>query len=233
MDGDLALWYARSRLSTNDFERGLRQQRILQAIFSQSLDTNLLAELPDLWQAYQHNIETDMGLPLLLELAAIAPTIAENGIRHLTLPLAALQGWREPATGGAVQLLQWETAEPTLNQLMQPPALNRAANTALTVAVVTKDEILYRQTADNLTWYGFVPKYEPTDVSKAKTEIVYYGRNRKGSYDWLLSWLFHQETADIITTIDETSDVAYRVWLGEDNNPCLSYLQAPSADSGE
>jgi hypothetical protein len=78
-----------------------------------------------------------------------------------------------------------------------------------------------------------VPKYEPTDVSKAKPEIVYYGRNRKGSYDWLLSWLFHQETADIITTIDETSDVAYRVWLGEDNNPCLSYLQAPSADSGE
>jgi LCP family protein required for cell wall assembly len=233
MDGDLALWYARSRLSTNDFERGLRQQRILQAIFSQSLDTNLLAELPDLWQAYQHNIETDMGLPLLLELAAIAPTIAENGIRHLTLPLAALQGWREPATGGAVQLLQWETAEPTLNQLMQPPALNRAANTALTVAVVTKDEILYRQTADNLAWYGFVPKYELTDVSRTRTEIVYYGRNRKGSYDWLLSWLFHQEAANIITATDETSDVAYRVWLGEDANPCLAYLQAPSAGSAE
>jgi LCP family protein required for cell wall assembly len=139
MDGDLALWYARSRRSTNDFERGLRQQRILQAIFNQSLDADLLAELPDLWQAYQANIETDMDLPLLLELAVMAPAIAENGIRHLTLPLAALQGWREPATGGAVQLLQWEAAEPTLNQLMQPPALNRAANTALTVAVVTKD----------------------------------------------------------------------------------------------
>ena len=233
MDGDLALWFARSRRSSNDFERGLRQQRILQAIFRQSLDRGLLAQLPDLWQAYQQNVETDMHLSLLLELAAMAPAIAENGIKHLTLPLAALQPWRDPATGGAVQLLQWEAAEPTLNQFMQPPALNRAAGPGLIVAVVTDDEILYRQVADNLTWYGFASQYEPADGPIARTEIVYYGRNRKGAYDWLLSWLFHREKAEITTIPDETSDVAYRVWLGQDANPCLSYLQAPNAGSEE
>ena len=231
MDGDLALWFARSRRSSNDFERGLRQQRILQAIFRQSLDSGLLAQLPDLWQAYQQNIETDMSLPLLLELAAMAPAIAENGIRHLTLPLAALQPWRDPATGGAVQLLQWQAAEATLDQLMQLPALNRAAGPGLTVAVVTDDEILYQQMADNLTWYGFAPLYEAAEEPIARTEIVYYGRNRKGAYDWLLSWLFHQETAEITTIPDQTSDVVYRVWLGQDANPCLNYLQAPNAGS--
>jgi anionic cell wall polymer biosynthesis LytR-Cps2A-Psr (LCP) family protein len=30
MDGDLALWYARSRLTTTDFDRGRRQQQLLQ-----------------------------------------------------------------------------------------------------------------------------------------------------------------------------------------------------------
>jgi hypothetical protein len=163
----------------------------------------------------------------------MAPAIAENGIKHLTLPLAALQPWRDPATGGAVQLLVWEAAEPTLDQLMQPPALNRAAGPGLTVAVVTGDEILYRQMADNLTWYGFTPLHEAADGPTARTEIVYYGRNRKGAYDWLLGWLFHRETAEITTISDETSDVVYRVWLGQDANPCLNYLQAPNAGSEE
>lgn len=230
VDGDLALWYARSRRSTNDFERGLRQQRVLQAIFDQSLQADLLPQLPQLWQAYQHNVETDMDLPLLLELASLAPAIAENGIRHLTLPLASLRSWRDPATGAAVQLLDWQTAAPTFSQLMQPPALNRATSTALNVAVVTNDFTLYRQTADNLLWFGFLPQYEPTDTVPDHTEIAYYGRNRKGSYDWLLSWLFHRETADIALTPDESSPVAYRVWLGHDTNPCLSYLQSPSGE---
>ena len=229
MDGDLALWFARSRRSTNDFERGLRQQRVLQAIFQQSLQADILSELPDLWQAYQHNIETDMSLSLLVELASLAPTIAENGIRHLTLPLASLRSWRDPANGASVQLLDWETAAPVLSQLMQPPALNRATGPGLVVAVVTDDMVLYRQTADNLAWFGFMPQHEAMHVTSEHTQITYYGPNRKGSYDWLLSWLFHRETADIALAPDEDSDVDYRVWLGHDTNPCLPYLQSPQA----
>ncbi|MCP4360568.1 MAG: LCP family protein [Chloroflexi bacterium] len=228
MDGDLALWFARSRRTTNDFERGLRQQRVLQAIFNQGMSRELLPQLPDLWAAYQHNIETDMSLPLMLELAALAPTIQQNGIQHLTLPYEALTSWRSP-TGGAVQLLQWETAAETLHRLMQPPLLNRSQHPSLTVEVVTSDYIMYRQIADNLAWYGFMPQYAPaTQSDPPQTSIEYFGPNRKGSYDWLLSWLFHQEANNIYTVTDETSAVDYRVTLGQDANPCLSYLQSPA-----
>jgi hypothetical protein len=200
---------------------------VLQAILQQSLRLDVLADLPDLWQAYQHNIETDMSLPLLLELAAMAPDIQANGISHLTLPAEALRAWQDTG-GSSVQLLQWETAAATLNRLMQPAALNRATGPTLTVAVVTNDYILYRQMADNLAWYGFVPQYEEATTVPARTEIVYYGRNRKGSYDWLLSWLFHHQPADITDTPHDTNSVDYRVWLGADANPCLSYLQGAS-----
>ena len=37
MDGDLALWYARSRQKSSDFDRGRRQQEVLRALFVQAL----------------------------------------------------------------------------------------------------------------------------------------------------------------------------------------------------
>src|SRR5512138_3398922 len=46
MDGDLALWYARSRQKSSDFDRGRRQQEVLRAIFVQALQSGTLARIP-------------------------------------------------------------------------------------------------------------------------------------------------------------------------------------------
>ena len=231
MDGELALWYVRSRRTTNDFERGQRQQQLLRAIFNKGLSLDLLPELPQLWQTYQETIETDMTLPLLLELAALAPAVQENGIQHLVLAGESVRAWREPGSGAAVQLLQWEEASATLARVMQPPLLNRASRPPLTVEVVTDDIIMYRQMAHNLAWYGFVPVWgQPEEPSPTRTRIEYFAPNRKESYDWLLSWLFHQQPDEILLQA-ETPEAAnsYRVILGADANPCLSQLEAPVA----
>ncbi|HRQ39141.1 MAG TPA: LCP family protein [Chloroflexota bacterium] len=225
MDGDLALWYARSRRTTNDFERGLRQQRILQAIFNKGLALDMLPQLPNLWTAYKQHVETDIPLTVMLELATLAPAVQANGIQHMTLPYAALKSWRDPA-GGSVQLLQWAEAEPTLRRVMEPPALNRAVRPSLTVEVVTADYILYRQMADNLAWYGFVPQYTAATETPARTTIEQFVPNLKGADAELLSWLFHRQPADI-TLSSEAGEATYRVTLGYDANPCLSFLQPP------
>ena len=44
MDGDLALWYARSRSKSSDFDRGRRQQEVLRYIFQKALQTDTLAK---------------------------------------------------------------------------------------------------------------------------------------------------------------------------------------------
>lgn len=226
MDGDLALWFARSRRTTNDFERGLRQQRVLQAILNKGINLDLLPQLPDLWAAYQHNIETDMPLSVMLELAALATAVEQNGIEHLTLPLAAFQSWRAP-DGGSVQLLQWPEAEPVLQQVMQPPTLNRANRPPIVVEVVTSDYIMYRQMADNLAWYGFVPQHTAVaEPDPPHTTIEFFGPNRKGSYDWLISWLFHHQPESVLLSA-EAKEVDFRVTLGQDADPCLSYLLTP------
>ena len=231
MDGDLALWYVRSRRTTNDFERGQRQQQLLRAMLNKGLSLDLLPELPGLWQTFQETIETDMSLPVLLELAALAPTVQENGIQHLALAGESVRAWREPGSGAAVQLLQWPEASKTLARVMQPPLLNRANRPPLTVEVVTDDFIMYRQMAHNLAWYGFVPVWHQADEPPpARTRIEYFAPNFKESYDWLLSWLFHQHPEDILLRTETSGEgIAYRVTLGADANPCLSQLEAPLA----
>jgi LCP family protein required for cell wall assembly len=232
MDGDLALWYVRSRRTTNDFERGQRQQQLLRAIFDKGLSLDLLPQLPQLWQTYQETIETDMDLPLLLELAALAPAVQENGMQHLALAGDSIRAWREPG-GAAVQLLQWSEAAPTLARVMQPPVLNRANRPPLVVEVVTDDTIMYQQMAHNLAWYGFVPVWSQREEPlPARTRIEYFAPNFKESYDWLLSWLFHRQPEDILLQTETSNTTNYRVTLGADANPCLSQLEAPLAPGG-
>lgn len=232
MDGDLALWYARSRRTTNDFERGRRQQQVLRAIFDRGLDQNIIADIPDLWRVYREAVETDLTLPVVLELAALAPAVRENGVQHLAIAGDAVRSWQEPGTGWSTQLLRPETAVPILRRVMQPPALNRANRPPIIVEIVTDNEDLYRQMAENLSWYGFVPRFAPaSDPPPAHTRIDYFGPNLKGSYSDLLSWLFKQTATAVNLTPDAASSANYRVTLGYDADPCLPSFVAPVGEN--
>ncbi len=230
MDGDLALWYVRSRRTSNDFERGRRQQQMLRAMLARGIDLDLISRAPELWDAWRETVETDMTLPAVLQLAAIAPQVRENGIQNLYLSYGPVRAWTEPDSGASLQLLVWEQAEPVLAALMQPPILNRAARAPITVEVISDDNyIMYRLAADNLAWHGFAPVYGEGDGEMpAATEITYFGSNFKGSFNWLLAWVMDKSTEDIrLAGEGETSSYDYRVEIGYDYDPCRPELEAP------
>ncbi|MEZ4643266.1 MAG: LCP family protein [Chloroflexota bacterium] len=227
MDGDLALWYARSRRTTSDFERGRRQQQLVQAMFNQGLNRDLIPQVPALWEAYRQTVETDLGLATVLDLAAIAPTIRENGVRHLTLPYTAFRSWKVPNSGAAVQLIQWEAAAPIFAQLLQPSALSRGGR-PLTVEIIANDAAQYRLAAENLSWFGMIPIFTQTgDPAPATTSISLHAPNSKGTGSGLVAWLFNQH-ADAITFLGDTDyPYTYTIRLGADFNPCRPLLEAP------
>jgi LCP family protein required for cell wall assembly len=228
MDGDLALWYARSRRTTNDFERGRRQQQLLRAMLEKGLSLELLPSLPRLWETYQDSVETDLTLPELVRLAALAPRIRENGIQHLFLTAAARRSWMTEG-GAAVQLLQWEGAAPILGQLMRPPVLNRTTRAPIVVEVATRDNILYALAADNLAYHGFVAvRGAPAEETPNHTAVTYFGPSRKGSFDWLLAWIFGLEEDEITLRPDVDRTSAYRVVLGYDYVSCRPLLESPA-----
>ena len=156
MDGDLALWYARSRRTTNDFERGRRQQQLLRAVLDQGVKMDMIGEAPRLWEAFHQFIDTDMDLNVFLELAAVAPAVRNNGVQSLHLAQEGVRkAWTVPTTGEMVQLLQWDTAEKIFVQLLQTPTLGRAGRSPITVEVVTWSDRIYRLAAEKpgLVWF--------------------------------------------------------------------------------
>ena len=234
MDGDLSLWYARSRRTTSDFDRGRRQQQILRAMFNQGLDLNLLPQVPSLWETYKEKVETDIDIGLILQLATLAPQIRENGIQNLYLG-GKVESWEVPSNGAQVQLPIWQgddMMQETMARLFQPPALSRANRAPIYVEIInaTDNPDLALLAADNLATHGFVPVISPDKPQKnAQTQISYYGANFKGSYDWLLSWIFNAYRSNIELVTDETDyPYNYQIVLGENYNPCRPELYAPT-----
>src|SRR5574340_596070 len=108
MDGDLALWYARSRSKSNDFDRGRRQQEVLRAIFSQAMRTDTFSKLPQLYNDFSSTIATDLGLGDILKLAPYGPRMTNANIRGYYIRPPYVSSWTTP--GGAAVLLPQEDA---------------------------------------------------------------------------------------------------------------------------
>jgi hypothetical protein len=61
-----------------------------------------------------------------------------------------------------------------------------------------------------------------------RTEVVYYGANLKGSFDWLLSWIVGVRADAISLSADqEVGGDRYRIYLGADYDPCRPHLESP------
>lgn len=103
MDGDLALWYARSRQKSNDFDRGRRQQEVIRAIFKQTLSTNTLTSLPQLYSDISSSLNTEIGLSDVLALAPLAFQMNNADIRSYYVAGDLVTSWITP--GGAYVLL--------------------------------------------------------------------------------------------------------------------------------
>lgn len=233
MDGDLALWYARSRMTTTDFDRGRRQQQLLQGMLDQGIDLGLVAKAPELWATFSDVVKTDMDIGRILQLAAMAPDIRNNGIQHLYLA-GKLQAWSVPESGASVQLPIWEgenMMKDTFRRLFLPPALNRADRAPITVELINASQYPAQAllAADNLAWYGFAPVIGEPREPQDNTELTYFADNFKGSYDWLFSWVMGKPKSAIELS-GEQAGTNYRVIIGNDYNPCRPAFDAPQAN---
>src|SRR5512145_2632882 len=93
MDGDLALWYARSRQKSSDFDRGRRQQEVLRALFTQALQAGTLSRIPELYNNLRSTVETDLGLGDILQLALYAPKMTNADIRGYYIRPPFVSSW--------------------------------------------------------------------------------------------------------------------------------------------
>ncbi len=97
MNGDVALWYVRSRYSTNDIDRARRAQEVVEAIFERLMRLDTILKVPELFTIYRNYVQTDLNLSDIMPLVPLASEIYENGdIRNNVLDFDYFYSWITP-----------------------------------------------------------------------------------------------------------------------------------------
>jgi LCP family protein required for cell wall assembly len=93
MDGEMALWYARSRKKSSDFDRGRRQQEVLRALFSKFIQVNSITKIPQLYNDLNSSVNTDLSLSSIMELAPFAFSLNNADIRSYYIRPPLVFSW--------------------------------------------------------------------------------------------------------------------------------------------
>ena len=93
MDGETAYWFVRLRLRESDIGRSRRQRQFLWALRDQMVNTNLVARVPELWNAFQSTFTTDMTLLQMIDLANWGISVDPANVRAGGLSLSDLQNY--------------------------------------------------------------------------------------------------------------------------------------------
>jgi len=119
IDGEMALWYVRSRYTTSDFERMLRQQEVLMAVFQRLISQDALKKVPQWYALYEKSVVTNIGLERALAWAGVARRITDDGetLRTLTIDRTFVTPYRTPG-GAQVLLPEREAIWAALNELL-------------------------------------------------------------------------------------------------------------------
>ncbi|MGD8244660.1 MAG: LCP family protein, partial [Anaerolineae bacterium] len=96
LDGKHALWYARSRWSTSDFDRHRRQQQVLRGLYRQVMSLGIIPKIPSLWSALRENVSTDLDLPGLIRLGAIGMRLDTANVKSRFVGGGAVTSWEDP-----------------------------------------------------------------------------------------------------------------------------------------
>jgi hypothetical protein len=107
MDGEVALWYARSRHGSSDFDRAARQQQVLLALAKKLTKPQNWLTIPRVYQAFQDSAETDLGLREQFVFVLAFLRAGAGGPERLVIDQDLTTPYRT-ADGAAVLLPQWE-----------------------------------------------------------------------------------------------------------------------------
>jgi len=222
MDGDLALWYARSRSKSNDFDRGRRQQEVIRTIFTKALKTDTFSKVPQLYNNFASTVVTDLGLADLLRMAPYAVNFTNANIRGYYIRPPYVDPWTTP--GGAAVLLPKEAE---LNQmLIEATTLSpyATARKAITIEVQngSPNDTWDALAASRLNYAGY-----QTIISAASrrdypnSAIVDFTPGQDANQRQTILATLNLNSASVISQPDAKSPVQYRVIIGNDYNLCF------------
>lgn len=227
LDGRHALWYARSRWSTSDFDRHRRQQQVLRALYSQVRRMDVIPKIPSLWGAWRESVSTDLDLPGLVRLGAIGVRMDTTHVKSRFVGRGVVTSWRGP-NRLYVLIPDYEALSSLVAEALAPPPRTVSQKPAWRVEVVngTLHPDWGYVAAERLRWEGFeVARVQQAGSAQPRTQIV----NLTTASDpgaatavYQLRRLYGRRTEDVISSPTEQRDVDFQIVLGVDYDPCAA-----------
>jgi LCP family protein required for cell wall assembly len=222
MDGDLALWYARSRQKSSDFDRGRRQQEVLRSLFTQALQAGTLTRIPELYNNLKDSVETDLSLADLLQLSLYAPKMTSADIRSYYIRPPYVSSWITDA-GAYVLLPNEELLRGMLTEAMSASTTTVQRQT-VKIDVMNGTSIAGYETlaATRLNYAGYETTIIPSDRQDYAYSVLIDKTAAQDSAqsDHILNVL-GMSAGSLIPTADPNSASHYLLILGYDYQPCF------------
>jgi LCP family protein required for cell wall assembly len=222
MDGDLALWYARSRKRSSDLDRGRRSQEVLRAIYSKGLQADAIRRIPDLYTQFNDTVTTDVGLNDLLALAPLALHLSNADIRSYYINGPYITPWTTPG-GAAVLLPNIEMIQIMLQQALTPSEQKEVVQTyKIEVQNGSPTDGYDALAAERLNYAGYETSLAKADNREHPLTLLYdLTAEQDGQRLEKLKALFGLSDANVVKTpgFDYPSD--YVLIVGADFQPCF------------
>jgi LCP family protein required for cell wall assembly len=228
LTGGEALWYARTRGNSDDFDRGHRQQQLLLAIFRAARDKGLLTQVPELWGGITGIVETDIPLDVVIGLLPIARNLDSSHLEtfglirgYHTAPFTPSEG---SYAGQNVQLLNADAIYELLVDFYTPPPASRLSMAGASIAVYngTNREDLDLVASERLRSAGMnayaAGAAETSDYRD--TVLIDYVAQSRGSLVGDIAHQLNIRNDNVSVQANPERTVDYMVIVGENYNSC-------------
>jgi len=224
-DGFDALWYARTRKYTDDFDRGRRHQQILRSIWRKARQQGLFATLPGLWTELTQVVHTDMPFDVMLRLLPLVIDLDLAKVENLTLKKNFhTTEWVMPS-GAEVQLPNAEAIAALMQDFYLPPPSNQLALRGPSIAVYNASgndnwDIVATQ---RLRWDGYnavaLGSFEGEN-RYLSSQLTDYIVTEKGSLTNRILRALNMSEEQVIRDARADRSYDYEVIIGQDYESC-------------
>jgi LCP family protein required for cell wall assembly len=220
MDGDFALWYARSRSRSSDFDRARRQQEVLRALYRGSLQPGVLSRIPELYRALQSSVKSDADLDDVLALAPFATRLEPAHLRSRFIGRPQVQTFRVPASGAAVLLPKPDEIHALLTEAFAPYEESQVVPVRVEVVPGT-DRQVAELVQERLLYAGFNAVVVDGDPSPDGGSHVLEPPGTEPHVRAAL--LAALGLSDVVVTARGEADsrASFRLLVGDNYNPCV------------
>lgn len=223
----MALWYARSRVTTSDFDRGRRQMDLLRAMWYQAREQGLFEQVTELWPEASAIIDTNMTLTDVLGFVPLAASLDMSAIaRYGGTAGVHYEAFKTPDDGRSVFLPKREALIPLIHDFLTPPTSNRLSRQATSIEVIDASNwnIGFDAVAsDRLAWEGFatIRGGSGGGAGRDLTVLYDYTGQAKGSVLQDLMRVLRVSEAQVVVEPDPNRAVDFRVEIGRGYNSCV------------